>query len=111
MLLRIDYNDGFVAYINGLEVARRGLGDPGYAVSDSAYARYHRGGVAEDVFLCRESLRQGENILALEVYNRSRVDRSLFFSAELLEVGGSESTAPVVPVSSSHLTLPTICSV
>jgi len=98
LLLRIDYNDGFIAYINGLEVARRGFGDPGFAVPDSTFARYHRGGISEDVFLCRDSLRSGENVLALEIYNRSRTDRSLFYSAELLEVASSEASAPVVPV-------------
>ena len=98
LLLRIDYNDGFVAYINGLEVARRGFGDPGVAIADSAYARYHRGGITEDVFLCRESLRPGENILALEIYNRSRLDRSLFFSAELMDVRDSQVSAPVLPL-------------
>ncbi|MEC7775927.1 MAG: hypothetical protein VYC32_07505 [Planctomycetota bacterium] len=97
LLLRIDYNDGFVAYINGLEVARRGLGDPGFAIADSAYARYHRGGITEDVFLCREPLRPGENILALEIYNRSRLDRSLFFSAELMDVRDNQASAPVLP--------------
>ena len=97
LLLRIDYNDGFIAYINGMEVARRGLGEPGYVVPSSTFARYHRGGIAEDVFLCRDSLREGENVLAIEVYNRSRTDRSLFFSAELLEVGTDEVPVPVVP--------------
>jgi hypothetical protein len=96
LLLRIDYNDGFIAYINGIEVARRGLGDPGYVVPSSSYARYHRGGLPEDVFLCRESLVEGENILGLEIYNRSRLDRSLFFNAELLEVDDGEVEAPLV---------------
>ena len=96
LLLRIDYNDGFIAYINGIEVARRGLGDPGYVVPSSAYARFHRGGLPEDVFLCRESLVEGENILGLEIYNRSRLDRSLFFNAELMEVDDGEVAAPVV---------------
>ena len=94
--LRIDYNDGFIAYINGMEVARRGLGDPGYVVPSSSYARYHRGGLAEDVLLCRESLLEGENILAIEVYNRSRLDGTLFFHAELLEVDAGKVPPPAV---------------
>ncbi|MCH2585884.1 MAG: hypothetical protein MK138_14060, partial [Planctomycetes bacterium] len=96
LLLRIDYNDRFIAYINGIEVARRGLGDPGYVVPSSSFARYHRGGLPEDVFLCRESLVEGENILGLEIYNRSRLDRSLFFNAELMEVDDGEVAAPLV---------------
>jgi hypothetical protein len=91
LLLDLDYNDGFVAYLNGVEVARSGLGEPGFEVPSGVYASSHAGGAPEAFHLCAELLRSGENVLALEVHNRSALDSSLFFSARLL---GLEALEP-----------------
>ena len=42
LVMRVDYRDGFVAYLNGTEIARRGLaGEPGQAVPFNALATLH----------------------------------------------------------------------
>ena len=46
LVLRLDYTHGFVAYLNGQEILRRGLtNDP---VAHDDYAEYHFGGEAEE---------------------------------------------------------------
>jgi len=47
LVLTIDYDDGFVAYLNGAEVARRGLGAPGTPVALDQAAVSHEAGAAE----------------------------------------------------------------
>lgn len=83
LVLQIDYDDGFVAYINGVEVGRRGLGDPGFELYDSQLARAHTGGDLEDVLLCAEPLVVGRNVLAIELRNRSTGTSPLYFRCVL----------------------------
>ena len=48
LVLRMDYDDGFVAYLNGVEIARRGLsGRAGEPVPFNARAEFHSAGAAE----------------------------------------------------------------
>jgi len=68
LILRLDYTHGFVAYLNGQEIVRRGLAnDP---VSCSDYADYHFSAAAEefDVSSFAGMLNAGENILAIQVH-------------------------------------------
>jgi len=68
LVLRLDYDDGFVAYLNGQEIGRRGLtNDP---VQFDDYADPHLGGAAVDfdVSSATNLLAAGENILAIEVH-------------------------------------------
>ncbi|MBI4605987.1 MAG: hypothetical protein HY721_28820 [Planctomycetes bacterium] len=97
LVLELDYNDGFVAYLNGVEVARRGLGDAGYDVPSEHAARSHAGGVWEELRLCPKLLRPGLNVLALDVRNRSRLDRTLFFRAALRGSAALAGTPPPAP--------------
>ncbi|MFC1650451.1 CotH kinase family protein [Candidatus Latescibacterota bacterium] len=80
-LLQIDYNDGFVAYINGNEIARSNIdGEPGtiptYFESPNALREmsiYNSGN--PDVFGIENIgsfIQQGENVLAIELHNRGR---------------------------------------
>ena len=88
-----DYDDGFVAYLNGVEVARSyNMGTPGSIVpydqtTDSDHeAVMYQGGVP-DVFILDYndldgSLQEGENIFAIEVHNVNSTSSdmsSLFF--------------------------------
>ncbi len=77
-LLFMDYDDGFVAYLNGTEIARSSnLGTPGTAVNfsdptsiDHEAQMYQ--GIAPEEFLIGDKiglLREGSNILAIEVHN------------------------------------------
>jgi predicted phosphodiesterase len=68
LVLRLDYDDGFVAYLNGQEIARRGLTNNPVQFDD--YADPHLGGAAIefDVTTAAALLTAGENILAIEVH-------------------------------------------
>ncbi len=74
----MDYDDGFVAYLNGTEIARYGLTGtpPAYnELSDAHEAVMYNGGSPE-VFLIDDSVfnslkRNGDNVLAIQVHNYS----------------------------------------
>ena len=77
-LLHADYDDGFVAYLNGMEIGRANIGLPGSEVTynqtaDNANheAQMHGGGKPElfiiDAF--KDLLKEGNNVLAVEVHN------------------------------------------
>jgi hypothetical protein len=75
--LHIDYDDGFVAYINGQEIARNGVSGnpPDYyqLASINHEAVMYTGGKPECFYLPSEDLQdclvQGENVLAIQVHN------------------------------------------
>lgn len=83
LVLELDRNDGFIAFLNGVEVARQGLGTVGFEAPPDLPALYHPGGRFEDYSLCPELLLPGTNVLALEVHNRSLGDKTLFFRGGL----------------------------
>ncbi len=88
LILRMDYTHGFVAYLNGQEIVRRGLANDPVAHDD--YADYHFSGVAEefDVSSFSGLLNAGENVLAIEVHtaltNPPGYDSSMRLVPELL---------------------------
>ena len=74
----MDYDDGFVAYLNGTEICRAGLGKEGSAVSynttaSSHEARIYYGGTPDgfDISDFIHLLNENENILAIQVHNTS----------------------------------------
>ncbi|NOX57987.1 MAG: PKD domain-containing protein [Planctomycetes bacterium] len=69
--LVIDYDDAFIAYINGTEVARRNIGQPGQAVTRITEADSGReAGSAERIELSVAGLLvDGPNVLAIEIHN------------------------------------------
>ena len=80
MLLHVDYDDGFIAWINGYEVARANMGEVGSHVpfnrpsTGHQEAMLYRGLVPhafriDEVFI-REHLNEGQNLLALQVNNQ-----------------------------------------
>ena len=77
MLLHMDYDDAFVAYLNGIEVARANIGTPGtepgfnQPASDYREAEIYQGGKPErfDLGSFIPMLNSGENILSVEVHN------------------------------------------
>ncbi len=79
-ILFIDFDDGFVAYLNDHEIARENIGTPGlrpkhdeYANLTSYEAKLPTGGIPAKYFINNDTLfkylRQGENVLALQVHN------------------------------------------
>lgn len=84
LVLRADFNDGFVAFLNGVEVARSGIGTVGFLTQPGQLARFHSGGKLEEFVICKDLIRSGENTLSVQVHNRTVSDSTLFFQAELL---------------------------
>ncbi|HRI15025.1 MAG TPA: metallophosphoesterase [Verrucomicrobiota bacterium] len=69
LTLRCDWEGGFVAFLNGTEIARRNLaGWPGTPVPFTAEASPHSAGVAEDILLINPSelVHAGTNVLAIQ---------------------------------------------
>ncbi|MBE7557588.1 lamin tail domain-containing protein [bacterium] len=73
LVLENDYDDGFVAYLNGVEVARSQLGDPGTFVAYNQTASDHEAGVPEsfDISAHVGLLQPGDNVLAVQGHNQS----------------------------------------
>ncbi len=77
VILHVDYDDGFAAYINGVEVARANLGEPGSAISynqraDAAReALIYAGGKPEKFVVANTGtlLKEGRNVIAIQVHN------------------------------------------
>ena len=77
ILFHIDYDDGYIAYLNGVEFSRRSLGAPNTYIeynqltSSLHEAEIYSGGFPEAVWIDLEQfpLLTGENILAIEVHN------------------------------------------
>jgi len=75
--LHIDYDDAFVAYLNGIEIARSNIGDLGFIPAFNATADEYReatiyqGGSPELYVIenARTILQQGDNVLAIQVHN------------------------------------------
>ena len=99
LLLRLDYDAGFVAYLNGVEVLRSGL--TGASVPYSAYAAYHprAGAVNFDLGSATHLLVTGTNVLALQVHGSSATPYNLAVTAELL---GNFARGPFVQNASTN---------
>jgi hypothetical protein len=96
MLLNIDYDDGFVAYINGNEVARANMtGTPNYNTPTSGW---NEAGTPETFNLSSYIgyLISGINVLAIEVHNSDLGSSDLSLIPEL-DVGTSGSISDTFP--------------
>lgn len=111
MTLRIKYNDGFVAYLNGVEVARRSfVGTPMWNSHaddkrpDSAALQFED----IDISASLDALWHGNNVLAIHGLNSTTVDQDFFISAELLagEVESDDSIRTGVSKFTGPITLP-----
>ncbi len=85
--LLVDYDDSFVAYINGVEVARANLQNPNTFVPRTAVATTARNYAgAPTTFLlspARNVLVPGANVLAIQAHNVSIGDGDIAVSADL----------------------------
>lgn len=79
LTLRINYRSGFVAYLNGREVARRGLGEPGSPLSYNTLAEKAEKQLSEYFDLSEQAgqLVAGTNVLAIQAH-RGQDDSNLF---------------------------------
>lgn len=78
--LKVIYDDGFVAYLNGTEVARNNVGDTGH--DQTATGSHEAGGF--EYFPVTNLLRQGTNVLACQVHNVSLTSSDCSFIPALI---------------------------
>ncbi len=93
LVLSVDYDDGFIAYINGAEVHRENM--PGGAVDrDTSASSNHEAGSFEHFVLgpASDFLVAGSNVIAIEGHNVN-LGSSDFSLIPELRVGGSVSFA------------------
>jgi hypothetical protein len=105
LALHIDYDDGFIVYLNGQEVARRNMGAEEFVEYNKTASATHeavlrRGGVPQyiDLTFQKSILKNGENLLALQVHTKSisspDLSASVFLSAGLTTKKKSYSQVP-----------------
>jgi hypothetical protein len=85
LTLQMRYDDGFVAYLNGMEVARRLA--PALPLWNSTATGQHLGIDYEDINLSGQLslLREGANVLAIHGLNQSANDTDFLILSELVE--------------------------
>jgi hypothetical protein len=84
LILAIDYDDGFSAYLNGVEVARSAsLGLVGSPLTRNTLAASREAGTVEEYFLDAALLVESTNVLAVEVHNADVDSSDLSFIPEL----------------------------
>lgn len=90
--LVINYDDGFVAYLNGHEVARANVKSGSGA--KAKYVSSHEAEGAETVALkdARRHLRVGRNVLAIEGHNRGAASSDFTLDPYLIAVSPDSST-------------------
>ena len=99
-ILHADYDDAFVAYLNGVEIARSDFGTVGIPpaydeTSDYHEANLYQGGVPEDYLLSGVSFKslinQGTNTFAIQVHNQD-ISSSDMSSNFFLSLGISDNS-------------------
>ena len=126
LVLHGDYDDGFVAFINGKEIARStNMGPSGSVVTFNTTAsvdheaKMYQGGFPEKYILndlhLDETLLNGENVLAIEVHNvdinSSDMSSIFFLSVELpddISIYGNTPNWFSVPLKFTHSHLPIV---
>ncbi|MBN1673930.1 MAG: lamin tail domain-containing protein, partial [Kiritimatiellae bacterium] len=112
LTLYANYDDGFVAYLNGQEVARKSM--PTGTVSFGTLASGHSALGFERIDLTAQKgrLAKGVNVLALELHQASPASSDLFIDVELSAGAGAPIEPPAAPseaaaaaLSSSEITL------
>ena len=85
LTLQVKYDDGFIAYLNGAEVARRNA--PVTPLWNSTATASHTGHSFEDVNLTEhlDLLQNGTNVLAIQGLNDSATSSDFLILAELAE--------------------------
>ena len=90
----VDYDDGYVAYLNGMEIGRGNAGEPGQVLAwDAVLDGWHEavlysGGTPDLIELDPSLLVQGPNVFAVEVHNNN-VQSSDFTARPFLFLGAT----------------------
>ncbi|MCF7973654.1 MAG: lamin tail domain-containing protein [Phycisphaerae bacterium] len=95
LILKIRYDDGFVAFVNGLEVARANAPDDLVWNASAAQAREDAAELTMESFTIsvkKDMLHSGLNILAIQGLNNQEVSTDFLISAMLEGVKAGEGT-------------------
>ncbi len=102
--LVIDYDDGFIAFLNGVEVARRNLGAPqSFAYHDQTAWNVRKAAPTNPVETislgsAASRLKAGANVLAIQVHNAAQADSSgRFFKDPTLRCDATLRVASTTP--------------
>jgi PKD repeat protein len=98
LALRVSFDDGFVAFLNGSEVARVHV--PLNQTATTLASAGHEAGVFEsfDLTVARALLRAGRNVLAVEGHNASLTSNDFSLHPELLLALQGAGGAPVAVI-------------
>lgn len=91
LLLDIDYDDGFIAYLNGVEIARANMGAKhGFCYADQPSLNSHpwTGNETFNLGQISDLLQEGENIIAIQLHNSSLGSNNLYLDAGLKKTAG-----------------------
>ncbi|MFW5851345.1 MAG: CotH kinase family protein, partial [Bacteroidota bacterium] len=100
--LMADYSDGYIAYINGIEILRINMGEPHTVVAHNELATRSRDmlssryqcnplmGYFIDEDMLQTCLVEGENILAIQVHNDSVADSNIGFNFGLYNISTTQ---------------------
>ncbi|HYF66670.1 MAG TPA: CotH kinase family protein [Ohtaekwangia sp.] len=101
IMLHVDYDDGFIAYLNGAEIARSNMGTQTIVPFDQPSSGFHeavlyQGGVPEGFSVSEEMLQNllkpGQNVLAVQVHNEN-INSSDLSAAAYLSAGMNITSA------------------
>jgi hypothetical protein len=112
MVLQMHYDDGFVAYINGVEIARANLGTPGVSVAYNATASDHEADFSNsllhpetfEIVNPGSFLVQGTNVITIQGHNTSSSSSDLSL-VPILTIG--ETPNGSANATSSYFSVPT----
>ena len=100
LIARLDFDDGVVVWLNGTEVVRNGVeGVPGEDPPFDAVATRSRNSGNPSDFLIENApslLMSGDNVLAVQVVNRTVSNSDVYFDLQLVDPSGPDRQPPEV---------------
>ncbi len=94
LTLRVRYDDGFVAFLNGIPIASANA--PGELAFNSAATNAHSPGVVEEFRFRGTSLQAGANVLAVQGLNLAAANEDFLVQVELITTAlAAESSTPL----------------
>ena len=102
LFLNIEYDDGFVAYLNGIRIAE--ANNPGRTQWNSFATQNHEAGAAEtyDISQFIDALNSGENLLAIHGLNVSTSSSDFLINAQLTGQLADEQEKLVSPTAREY---------
>ena len=108
MILHMDCDDGFIAYINGKEIARSNMNSTNFDAFATTYTegvmRNNETPPSYDCSDCISALKEGENTLCIQIHNCNNESTDLI-GIPILSIGYSENVSNVNALS-KYLDLP-----